>query len=338
MQIYIYNEELRKEKKMLTPKENVLRLYQHKMPEYLPRFGAGIINNVPVAGYYERPPKSRGGKDWFGSQWTFNEGEPAPVPGPNFILEDVCDWREIVKFPDLDDFDWEEAAKIDRIHTFDRDNNALYQMIHNGLFERLHVLMGFENALCALLTDPEEVFELFGAIAEYKCKLIDKIAHYYKPDIISYHDDWGTQRGLFFSPDIWRNLIKPHTKTIVDHVKSKGIIFELHSDGMIKDLVPEVVDDLGVDSIQLMAINEVKELKKITGNKVVYNVFLDMQKYDVLDASGMLTEEGLRSGIRKDVIELAEGGCYIPSAVLVKPDVMRIIEDELDKFRMDLYK
>lgn len=323
---------------MLTPKENVLRLYRHEMPEYLPRFGAGIINNVPVGGYYERPPRGKGGKDWFGANWSFKSGDPAPVPGPDFILEDICDWKEVVKFPDLDAFDWEEAAKVDRIPQFDRKNNVLYQMIHNGIFERLHVLMGFENALCALLTDPDEVEELFAAIAEYKCRLIDKIAEYYKPDIICYHDDWGTQRGLFFSPEIWRKLIKPYTKTIVDHVKSKGIIFELHSDGMIKDLVPEIVEDLKVDAIQLMAINDVRELKKLTKDKVVYNVFLDLQKYDVLEAAGTLTEQDLRAGLRKDVTELAEGGCYIPSFVLPKPEWVKIIEDELDKFRMDIYK
>ena len=323
---------------MLSPKENVLKLYRHEMPEYLPRFGAGIINNVPVRGFYERPPMSRGGEDWFGCHWSFIEGDPAPVPGPDFILEDVNDWREVVKFPDLDNFDWEEAAKTDRIPTFDRENHALYQMIHNGIFERFHVLMGFENALCALLTDPEEVNELFGALADYKCKLIDKLAEYYKPDIICYHDDWGTQRGLFFSPDIWRELIKPHTKRIVDHVKSKGIKFELHSDGLIKDLVAEIVEDLEVDAIQLMAINDIPSLKKITGDKVVYNVFIDIPKYDILDAAGTLTEENFRESIRKEVTELAQGGFYIPSYILVKPKWLAILEDELDKFRMDIYK
>ena len=250
----------------------------------------------------------------------------------------LTDWREVVKFPDLDNFDWEEAAKTDRIPTFDRENHALYQMIHNGIFERFHVLMGFENALCALLTDPEEVNELFGALADYKCKLIDKLAEYYKPDIICYHDDWGTQRGLFFSPDIWRELIKPHTKRIVDHVKSKGIKFELHSDGLIKDLVAEIVEDLEVDAIQLMAINDIPSLKKITGDKVVYNVFIDIPKYDILDAAGTLTEENFRESIRKEVTELAQGGFYIPSYILVKPKWLAILEDELDKFRMDIYK
>lgn len=47
-------------------------------------------------------------------------------------------------------------------------------MIHNGPFERMHTLMGFENALCALLTDPDEVKAYLDAYMEWKCKLLEK--------------------------------------------------------------------------------------------------------------------------------------------------------------------
>ena len=144
---------------MLTPKENIIKLFNHEDVEYLPIMGEGIINNVPVNGFYERPFGGKGGEDWFGVHWFWKEGEPAPMPTKPYILEDICDWREVVKFPNLDEFDWKHAAEVDRIPTFDRENNVLYQMIHNGLVERLQNLMGFEDALCALLTDPDEVAE-----------------------------------------------------------------------------------------------------------------------------------------------------------------------------------
>ncbi len=254
---------------MLTPKENVRRLFNHEVTEFLPIMGEGIINNVPVNGYYERPHGGKGGEDWFGVHWFWKEGEPAPMPVEPYILEDISDWKDVVHFPDLDGFDWERAAIEDRIPVFDRENNLLYQMIHNGLMERLQNLLGFENGLCALLTDPEEVAEFFDALADYKCRLIDYLAIYYKPDVICYHDDWGTQRGLFFSPETWRSLLKEPTKRIVEHVHSKGIKFDLHSCGMIRDIVPEIVDDLHVDALNIMAINDIPALKKITGTKVV---------------------------------------------------------------------
>lgn len=279
---------------MLSKKENVMKLYNHEMPEFLPIMWEGIINSVPVSGYPERAVGGKSGTDWFGVHWTWMEGEPGPVPGPDAILDDICDWREVVKFPDLDAWDWERAAEIDRIPQFNREENVLYQMIHNGIFERLHALMGFESALCALLTDPEEVQAYADKMVDYKCKLIDKLVEYYKPDVICYHDDWGTQRGLFFSPDTWRNLFKEPTKRIIDHVHRKGILFELHSDGDIHTLIPEIVDDLKVDGLNIMKLNDIPAMKRITENKVVYNVFFDTQELDALDASKQLTEEIFR--------------------------------------------
>lgn len=321
---------------MLTPKENLIRLFNHEEAEYIPIMGEGIINNVPINGYHERPQGTAGGQDWFGVTWAWPEGEPAPMPTAPYLMEEACEWKDVLQFPDLEAIDWEEAARIDRIPEFDRENNLLYQMIHNGLTERLQQLMGFENALVALVAEPEDTEELFDALTDYKCALIDKIAKYYKPDIICYHDDWGTQRGLFFSPDTWRSLVKGPTKRIVDHVHSKGIKFELHSDGLIRDLIPEIVDDLHVDSLNIMNINGIPELKKQTGRKVVYNVFLDTQKLDVIAASGGMTEEQLRAAVHEELMENGAGGCYIPTLILVRPEWEAIIKDEFYVCRKEL--
>ena len=91
-------------------KENVLKLYRHEMPEYLPIMGrvssimfrsAVIWNGQPAAGMAMTGSECTGcGKRGAGA-----------CPGPDFLLKDIADWREIVKFPDLDQFDWEQAAK-----------------------------------------------------------------------------------------------------------------------------------------------------------------------------------------------------------------------------------
>lgn len=321
---------------MISAKENARRLFAHEETEFLPMMGEGVKNNVPVGGYYERPKGGKGGKDWFGVTWFWKEGEPAPMPVGPYVLTDIEDWKEQIIFPDLDSFDWEAAAKTDRIPEFDRENYLLYQMIHNGLVERLQTLMGFEDALCALLTDPDEVAEIFDALADYKIKLIDKLYEYYKPDIICYHDDWGTQRGLFFSPDTWRELVKEPTKRIIDHVHSLGMRFDLHCCGLIKDIIPEIVDDLHVDALNIMAINDIPEMKKITGGKVVYDVYMNTQRLDVLDAGGTLTEESIRAEIRAEIMENAPGGCYLPEVHLVRPEWDVIIKDEIAKCRDEL--
>ncbi len=323
---------------MISAKENALRLYNHEMPEYLPIMGQGIINNVPVNGYRERCPLGGSGYDWFGQHWTWPEGDPAPLPGPDFILDDICDWEDTVKFPNLDEWDWEEATRIDRIPEFDYENNLLYQMIHNGIFERLNSLMGFEDSLCSLLTDPDEVKAYAWAMVDYKCKLIDKIAKYYKPDIICYHDDWGTQRGMIFSPDVWRDILKEPTRQIIEHTHSLGIMFELHCDGDVHTIIPEIVDDLKPDGINLMKVNNIPELKKITKNKVVYNTFLDTASLDVNDAAEPVSEECLRNKIREEMLTQAQGGAYIPSMILVRPEWVPIIMEEYEYCKNLTYK
>ena len=61
-----------------------------------------------------------------------------------------------------------------------------------------------------------------------------------------------------------------------------------------------------------MKLNDIPRMKRITGTKVVYNVYFDTQKLDVMESAGALTEQAVRQSIREEIMELSEGGCYIP--------------------------
>jgi hypothetical protein len=319
---------------MISEKENMRRFYFHEKAEWMPAFGVGFHFLAPQNGYLERPQYNLGGKDWFGVDWVYQEGEPAPVPDStrHVVLDDICNWREQVKFPDLDAWDWSEAQRIDKVNEIDRENNLLYLSILCGLFERLHSLMGFENAMIALIAEPEETAAFFDAMVEYKCKLIDKLAKYYTPDILNFHDDWGTQRALFFSPNTWRTLIKPRMKIIIDCAHRYGMTFELHSCGLIQDIIPEICE-LGVDCLQCMDLNDIVAMKKITGKKMNYNVSFDQQKHERHILLGDLKEEDLRRDIREEVMAFGKDGCYYPFYQPGGDKWKDIIHDEVCKCR-----
>jgi MFS family permease len=57
-----------------------------------------------------------------------------------------------------------------------------------GLFSEINGTSGLLMA---------ETAAFFDAMVEYKCKLIAKLAKYYKPDILNFHDDW-VRSGLYF--------------------------------------------------------------------------------------------------------------------------------------------
>ena len=64
----------------------------------------------------------------------------------------------------------------------DKDHFVQDLFCPNGIFERLHFLMGFENAMIAIIEEPEIVSAIVSAIADKKIEFIYKAAEYYQPD------------------------------------------------------------------------------------------------------------------------------------------------------------
>ena len=122
-----------------------------------------------------------GGKDSFGVTWVTPDsggGTALPEPG-NFLLDEetICDWRSIIKFPDVSAYHWEADAK-EQLYSVDRTVTAVDYGDGNGPFERLAAFMGFENALISIAMEPEAVEGLLTAITDYKLKALDYIAKY----------------------------------------------------------------------------------------------------------------------------------------------------------------
>lgn len=314
--------ELRLKKYGITPRENILLAYQHKTPPVLPNY---LVDSAVVtpAVHIDRYMGEGTGKDGFGVEWVMvpSEGATMPVSG-KYILEDITEWKEVVKFPDLDSIDWEKQA-YDDLHTqmpsgkrlpdhktVTDGNKACLCLILNGLFERMHALMGFENALISLLTEPEACHEFFDAVVEYRTKFIKKLKQYYNPDIINFMDDYGTARDLFMSPDTWREMIKPHLQKIIDCVHDLGMIYEHHSCGHIEPLIPEFVE-MGVDAIdplQAACNPNIAELKRKYQDKLTFIGGGD--NIGIYDRPGATSAE-CRTEYRRTVAQLAPGGSYI---------------------------
>ena len=322
----------------MTPKENFRKFFQHERGEWFPSFFTDANLSVFITGLDERAPHNQSGKDFFGCTWVYDPVGNAAVPDTSVlpVLDDICDWREKVVFPDLDAVDWEASAKADKVDQYDPDKFN-YSMLLEGPFERLHTLMGFENALCSMLTDPEEVEAFLDAMVEFKCAQLTKIRDYYRPDVLNFHDDYGTQRGLFFSPDIWRDMFKPRLKKIVDHCHGLGMIFELHSCGLIEDIIPDICE-IGADCLQCMDINDVRKMKEITGDQMAYGVSPNFQRYAAGMAVGTMGEKELRKEIHEEIMTLSEGGNYYPFINPPFTEMDRIIWEEAEVCRQELLK
>lgn len=295
----------------MSAKERLLNFYWHKPVDKLPLRGDGEVTIMPPNGYEERPAFGQSGYDWFCCHWIVKEGQSPAPDCLELVLDDISNWRDAVRFPDLDAWDWERALTQDKVAEIDRDNNLVNAVVFHGLWERMFILMGFEEALCAIIQEPQETAAFFNAMADYKIKLIDKLAQYYKPDVITFHDDWGTQTGLFFSPLTWRQLIKPQQKRIVDATHAHGIAFLQHSCGKIDEIIPDIAE-LQVDTLECMDINDIGAALEATGDSMSYVVNPHVQDFQTADMRGALTPEYVRKVVREEFMQYGKSGHYTP--------------------------
>lgn len=323
---------------MIDEKEDMLKVFRHEKPEGLPHLlSEGVHFLAPQNGFCERPAGGKGGYDWFGVKWNYIEGDLAPVPDTTapLICENICDWEKAIKFPNLEKWDWDRAAEIDHVAEIDRDHKMLYTSSLNGFFERMHTLLGFENALCSLLTDPEETEAFLDAMVVFKCTELTKIKEYYNPDILNFHDDYGTQKGLFFSPELWRSMFKPRLKKVVDHCHSLGMIFELHSCGLIEEIIEDICET-GVDCLQCMDINDIQEAKSKTKNRMAYGVSPNFQKYAAGLETGKMRESDIRREVHQEIMTLSENGNYYPFINPPLTEMDRYIWEEAEICRQEI--
>jgi len=93
-------------------------------------------------------------------------------------------------------------------------------------------------------------------------------------DVVMIGDDLAGQNGPLFSPDFYRNIVKPRQKKLVQHIKSltKAKIW-YHTCGSCFEYIPDLIDN-GIDilnPVQIGLVNmEPKKLKEKFGKKLVF--------------------------------------------------------------------
>ena len=319
---------------MQTKKEALLAIYRGEMPEFIPAettCTSGVV--FPGDRYFG---ENVTGDDWWGVNWT----QLGPDPGLDGsmvtpfteLFEDMEEWKDKVKFPDLDKLPVKQILE-GMSANLDRENNVTHVLMLSGAFERMNEMVGMENALCAFYECPEAVREFFEAMCEYKLKCINLAYEAVHPDIIHMHDDWGTSSNMFFSPEFWREFIKPIEKRYADRIHELGMIYEHHSCGYITQIIPDLAE-IGVDCINpLNACNDMVWIKENYGDKITLKGGIDNQRIDMAGVS----EAEIRREARRAMDAYAPGGRYIPAFIYSSARVRDIFNDEVEKYGASIY-
>ena len=303
---------------LIRPRDNMILVMKHKEPYWIPNniTDCDVVLQQAVQERYEGNTE---GKDEFGVEFVYDKESRGPVVRPGYkAFDEIADWHNLI-FPDVENRDWEALAAKDTAN-WDRENKFSIVQMYNGMFERAHIMMGFQEVLMALLEEPEEMEEWFQTFTDYRCKVIKKIGQYYKPDAIMIFDDYGAKQSMMFSPSIWREMIKPQLKRMVDTAHECGMFYILHGCGYYKPIFPDIVE-LGVDAVHPVQVsNNPEELKENYGDKISFCGGFD--NVDILDNENC-TEEQTRQEVRRVLTELAPGGSYMAwrSFLITHPDI-----------------
>ena len=318
---------------MMTLRENAMAIYEGRQPDfYGDLMDAIVLIPDPVLIGDMKPQDGLEHPDSWGTIFVFPPDAPGAHPRvtpENAVIKDIEKWEEHVKVPDLDHLDWtlaeQAAASVDRKEKF------VGFMCAGGLFERSHHLMGMETALMNYMEYPEEMAGLLRVIADYKIKYIRLVAEHCHPDIIFYHDDWGTKQNLFLPPRVWRELIKPLQKEIADTIHECGMLYMHHADCICQPIVTDMVE-IGVDIWQgTIAQNDIPYIQKVTEGKLAMCGGVDGPKIDVEH----ITEEEIRAEVRRAIDTYCPGGRFypsIPNGVCFREWNNSIFRDELAKY------
>ncbi len=328
---------------MQTRKEALLSLLKGEKAEFIPEVYSTMKDIVFPGDRFidlENFDPYGTGPDAWGVLWT-NQGPNPLVDGntvaANFkLFDDMDEWKDKVHFPPLDHMPLEQifGGMMHGMHV-NPEEDVVSVLILSGQFERMNQMIGMENALCAFYEYPDEVHEFFEAMCEYKLKCIDLAAKYCHPEVIHMHDDWGSNNNMFFSPDLWREFIKPLEKKYADRIHEHGALYIHHSCGFIQQIMPDLIE-IGVDVIEPMMVeNNPEEMIEKYGDRITILGGLNNRIIDNPASS----EDDIRNEVRSCMDRYCHmGKRYIPYYIPAIEKNWLIYMDEVNKYGADIFK
>lgn len=195
-----------------------------------------------------------------------------------------------------------------------QDNAAKWEA--NGEFRQLLVWFGFdvahshmvgtEDFLVGMYDDPDWVKDIFDTYLTTSLNMCQEILDAgYKFDGIFWYDDMGYKNTTFFSPEMYRELLKPFHKRAVDWAHERGLVTELHSCGFVEPLIPDLVD-IGVEMLNPLEIKagmNPTRLKELYGDKLAFHGGINAQIWD--------DTEKVKAEMERIIPMMKEGGGYV---------------------------
>ncbi|MGE5614897.1 MAG: uroporphyrinogen decarboxylase family protein [Bacillota bacterium] len=175
-----------------------------------------------------------------------------------------------------------------------------------------------ESFLAAHILRPDYIHEVFQMQCETALKNLEILKQAVGDEIqviCMGGTDFGTQTGLYFPPEIYRNLYKPYIKALNDYVhKNTNWKTFWHSCGAISELLEDFIES-GVDIVNPVQCSakgmDPKYLKDTFGSRIVFwGGGIDTQQ-----TLPFGTQDDVRKQVRERIEIFKKGGGFVFSSI-----------------------
>ncbi len=233
----------------------------------------------------------------------------------NFEIKDPDSWRKAKErmTPTRDRIDW---RRLERSYKAWREQGAWICLTPWFGFDIVNTRMvGTERTMIAMAEEPEWCVDMFNSQLDLAIALMDMMWEAgYTFDQLLWYDDMAYRNGMFFSPRMYKELVKPYQQRAIDWAHAKGVKAQLHCCGNITHLIPELLD-MGIDALhplEVKAGTDPVAIKKAFGSRLLLH-----GGFDVLHWSNI---EEAEKDIRTNLPLLKESGGYLFSSDHSVPD------------------
>ena len=197
-------------------------------------------------------------KDEFGVVWSMPDDQQLYMdishhPLANATIEELAEYP----FPDGDDPSRFKGVREDVLDLRNRTEYAISTGIGGVVYEYCWYMRGLERWFMDMMENPAFCEALLDRMLKY---WMDYYSGFLKEigdviDIVMIGDDLAGQDGPLFSPDFYREIVKPRQKKLVQHIRSltQAKIW-YHTCGSCMELIPDLIDN-GIDILNPVQIN-----------------------------------------------------------------------------------
>jgi len=237
-----------------------------------------------AAGFDARVVKrEREGRTWhdftdeFGVTWSMPEDSPryfdithSPLAG--LSLDEI----KAYPFPRGDDPTRFEGLREEALRITRDTPCAVISGISGVVYEICWYMRGLENLFADMIERPQVLEAIIDRTLQFWLDwfrlFLDEAGDIV--DVIMIGDDLAGQKGPLFSPAIYRSIVKPRQKRLVQYIRSrtKAKIW-YHSCGSVLQYIPDLIDN-GVDALNPVQLSargmDPGELKKAFGEEICF--------------------------------------------------------------------